>query len=247
MSLTPRFSPWTAFSLAAVLLFAGCGGDSEDEATPASESPRPMAGMFTYMADAGTFTDCVTGDRVPVAHEGDNAALERAYLSVSPAPAAPILIAVDGFIADRPAMEGNKKVKSLVVERFLNAWPGETCQSSTVETPLVNTYWKLISVAGDTVGTHTDQREVHMLLELAESQVRGFAGCNQFFGSYETGDGALKFGQLASTMAMCPYIDDESALFRALEQISAYEILGESLELRGEDGTVIRFQAVYLE
>jgi copper homeostasis protein (lipoprotein) len=247
MSLPPRFSPWTAFSLAAVLLFAGCGGDSGDEATPASESPRPMVGMFTYMADAGMFTDCATGTRIPVAHEGDNAALERAYLTVSPAPAAPVLVTVEGLIAERPSMEGNKKVQSLVVSRFLNAWPGETCQSSTVETPLANTYWKLITVAGDTVRTHADQREVHILLEQNEPQVRGFAGCNQFFGSYETTDGVVKFGQLASTRAMCPYIDDESALFRALEQVSTYEILGESLELRGENGTVIRFKAVYLE
>jgi copper homeostasis protein (lipoprotein) len=247
MSLTPRFRRWAVFSMAAIFLFAGCAGDSGDEATPAFQSPRLMIGMFTYMADAGMFTDCATGARVPVAQESDNAALERAYLTASPAPAAPVLITVEGFIADRPPMEGNKKVKSLVVTRYLNAWPGETCQSSTVKTPLVNTYWKLVSVAGDTVGTHEDQREVHMLLELEESQVRGFAGCNQFFGSYETAGDTLRFGQLASTMAMCPYMDAETAFFQALEKVAGYEILGESLELRWGDGTVIRFQAVYLE
>lgn len=247
MSLIPRFSAWAAFLLGAVLFIAGCAGDSGDETAAAPESPRSMAGIFTYMADAGMFSDCATGDRVPVAHEGANADLERAYLAVSPAPAAPVLITVEGFIADRPPMEGNKKVKSLVVTRYLNAWPGETCQSSTVKTPLVNTYWKLVSVAGDTVGTHEDQREVHMLLELEESQVRGFAGCNQFFGSYETAGDTLRFGQLASTMAMCPYMDAETAFFQALEKVAGYEILGESLELRWGDGTVIRFQAVYLE
>jgi copper homeostasis protein (lipoprotein) len=247
MFRTPRISSQAVLLLTAVLILAGCGGDSGDEAAPVSESPRSIVGMFTYMADAGVFTDCATGDRVPVAHEGDNAALEKGYLGVSPAPAAPVLVTVEGFIAERPAMEGNKKVKSLVVTRYHNAWPGESCNSSTVETPLVNTYWKLVSIAGDTVGTHKDQREVHMLLEMDEPQVRGFAGCNRFFGGYETDGDTLGFGQLASTMAMCPYMDDETAFFQALEKVGAYEILGESLELRCEDGNVIRFVAVYLE
>ena len=38
-----------------------------------------LRGMFRYMADAGLFTECSTGQRWPVAQEADNATLEREY------------------------------------------------------------------------------------------------------------------------------------------------------------------------
>lgn len=40
-----------------------------------------MRGMYRYMVDAGSFKECLTGRRGPVAQEGKNAELERAYSS----------------------------------------------------------------------------------------------------------------------------------------------------------------------
>ena len=40
-----------------------------------------MSGMYSYLADAANFTECLTGARYPVAMEADNLALERAYLA----------------------------------------------------------------------------------------------------------------------------------------------------------------------
>jgi heat shock protein HslJ/pimeloyl-ACP methyl ester carboxylesterase len=208
---------------------------------------RDMIGMFAYMADAGSFTDCITGKRLPVAHEGDNAMLERAYLAATAAPPDPVLVTIRGFVSQRPAMDGDGIRDFVIVERFVNAWPHEVCESSTVETPLSNTYWKLVELSGVPIEPHADQPEVHLLLEREDRQVRGFAGCNRFFGDYQVSARSLTFGELASTMAACPYLDEETAFFRALEKVTAYEIVGESLELRGEEGERLRFQAVYLE
>ena len=208
---------------------------------------RNMIGMFSYMADAGLFTDCLTGNRIPVAHEGDNPALERAYLAATKAPPDPVLVTVQGYVAQRPAIDGEGTRGFLIVERFMNAWPNESCESSTVETSLTNTYWNLVELDGEAVQSHADQPEVHLLLEREDHQIRGFAGCNRFFGNYEVVGSTLNFGQLASTMTACPYLDEETAFFGALEKVVQYEVMGESLELRGEDGTRVRFQAVYLE
>ena len=38
-----------------------------------------MTGMYHYMADAGSFTECRSRRRMPVAQEQDNAALEATY------------------------------------------------------------------------------------------------------------------------------------------------------------------------
>jgi len=40
-----------------------------------------LRGMYSYMADAGRFTECLTRLSLPVAQEADNASLERAYLA----------------------------------------------------------------------------------------------------------------------------------------------------------------------
>jgi heat shock protein HslJ/dienelactone hydrolase len=213
----------------------------------AASKTRDMIGMFTYMADAGLFMDCLTAKRLPVAHEGDNPALERAYMAATHAPPDAVLVTVRGYVAPRPAMEGGGSRDFVIVERFLDIWPGETCESSTVKTPITNTYWKLVELNGAAIEPHEKQREVHIILEQEDNRVRGFAGCNGFFGDYELDGNSVKFGQLASTMAACPYLEEETALFGALEKITTYKIIGETLELRGEGDTRIRARAVHLE
>ncbi|HSG82036.1 MAG TPA: hypothetical protein VLC48_07295, partial [Gemmatimonadota bacterium] len=50
------------------------------------EESLTMQGMFSYMADAALFTDCLLDLRFPVAQEADYLALERAYLGVEHEP-----------------------------------------------------------------------------------------------------------------------------------------------------------------
>jgi copper homeostasis protein (lipoprotein) len=231
------------------LIATACTKQQENESRKAEAAPTSsrMLGMFEYMADAGSFTRCGTHTRIPVAHEGDNAALERAYTTAAKAPPELVLVILEGHVAERPAVEGDGTRVCLIVDRFLNVWPGETCEKAGVETPLTNTYWKLVSLNGDAVETHPGQREVHLLLETDESKVRGFAGCNNFFGGYTVEGEDLRFEQVASTMMACPHLDEETTFLQALEKVTAYEILGESLELCGDDGMRARFKAVYFE
>jgi len=86
-----------------------------------------LQGLYTYMADAGLFRECVTGARFPVAQVADNAALERGYSAARGAPGAEVLVELDGHIAVQPSMEGDRLEDALVVERFGGAFPGETC------------------------------------------------------------------------------------------------------------------------
>ena len=106
----------------------------ETEAAPGAaagleEDTLWLKGMYSYMADAGLFTDCVTGQRLPVAMERDNAALERAYLEITPGPGEPVLVTFEGRLDRRPPMEGDGEVETVIVERFHRAWPGERCDT----------------------------------------------------------------------------------------------------------------------
>ncbi len=86
-----------------------------------------MRGMYTYMADAGIFTDCASGRRLPVAQESDNAALEAAYSKARTGPGAPMLASIEGQIEMRMPMEGPGPRPTLVVERFVSIVAG-TCE-----------------------------------------------------------------------------------------------------------------------
>jgi hypothetical protein len=52
--------------------------------------------MFTYMADAARFKQCLTGRSYPVAMESDYLKLVRAYLEVDkPEPGAPLMVSFE--------------------------------------------------------------------------------------------------------------------------------------------------------
>jgi copper homeostasis protein (lipoprotein) len=88
----------------------------------------PLRGTFTYMADAGRFTECRLGVGRPVAKLGDNAALEHAYLAAHPAPGAPRLVTFLGHFAPQPAMEGERLIEHVVVDRFQAVLPDSSCE-----------------------------------------------------------------------------------------------------------------------
>ena len=117
----------------ALAVFSGCVSEGKRgrqmQPAGAAQSTR-MAGMYEYLADAGWLTDCASGKRAPVAMEADNAALERAYLGVREEPGAAVLVTLEGRIAGRPPMEGEGTREHLIVERFDQVWPCESCSSS---------------------------------------------------------------------------------------------------------------------
>ena len=109
---------------------------------------------------------------------------------------------------------------------------------------LEETYWRLTELSGEKVVTPEGGREAHLRLLPEEKQVQGFGGCNGFFGGYELEGDRLSFEPLGSTRMACPDTDDtEMAFFRALESAASFTIIGTTLELKGPDGPVARFEA----
>ena len=92
-------------------------------------------GDYVYLADAGRFTDCASGASYPVAQVGESIALERAYTAARTQPGAPVLVSLRGHLEERPAMEGNRRVVYLVVDRFERASPDHECAEITPVRP----------------------------------------------------------------------------------------------------------------
>lgn len=207
-----------------------------------------LGGMMRYMADAASFEDCLTGKSYPVATEGAYIDLERAYLADRPAPGAPLYVHVEGSLLVRPAMEGPDR-RSLVVDRVIRTRPGTTCERRRGTVELVNTYWRLDSLAGAAVEREPGAQEPHLvLLDGDGPRYAATVGCNRLGGSFARDGGTLSFGAGLSTMMACPAPLDrlERGLSSALEQTRAFLISGETLTLTDGAGDVVAlFTAVY--
>jgi copper homeostasis protein (lipoprotein) len=210
------------------------------------EVKASMRGMYSYMADAGIFSECLTGRKFPVAQESDNAALEVAYLQARQQPGEALLINFEGKIVRRPAMEGEREQEVMVVDHFNNVWPGETCAPQSPLPRLEQTYWKLVELSGKSIAAEAGTREAYLQLSPGEAAAGGSTGCNRMTGKYELDGQNLHFSKMATTRMACPEVlmAQESAFLKALEAVAVWRISGDQLELKNAAGVVLaRFEA----
>jgi copper homeostasis protein (lipoprotein) len=210
----------------------------------------PLRGMFSYQADAASFTECRTGTRFPVAQERDYLALERAYLGARQTPGELLLVTLDGRLTTRPGGEGDALKDATVAERFDRVWPGETCarQAFSKASP-TNTYWRPVELAGKPLTMVADQREPHLMLVPTENKLRGFAGCNQFMGRYEVNENSVRFTGVATTRKYCEgAMEQEQEFLHVLEATESFKIVGEALDLHDANSKLLaRFESRYLK
>jgi copper homeostasis protein (lipoprotein) len=204
-----------------------------------------MRGMFRYMADAAIFSECQTGQRWPVAMEAGYKALEAAYSETRRQPGEELLVSVEGQVAMRPGMDGGQPTPTLIVERYIGIWPGETCGAAFATSPLQETYWKLTRLGDKPVILAEKQREPHLVFRSEQNRLTGFGGCNRLTGSYSLKGNEVTFGPIAATRMACVQgMELEGEFFKALEGVRTWKILGEHLELYGADGRMLaRFEA----
>lgn len=217
--------------------------------------PRlPLSGMYTYFADTGIITLCETGQRLHVAQEADNRALESTYLKARSKPGQALLVTFDGRIAQRMPMEGPGPRPTVVVERFQAIWPHTNCEDRYSLTPIIpvtatklqDTHWTLILLNEKPITLGEGERRAHLILD-SQGRVSGSSGCNRMMGSYTQDKNSLKFGPLAGTRMACKgdnEMADEHQFLSTLGNIASWKIEGKMLDLKDRTGkTVLRFEA----
>jgi heat shock protein HslJ len=210
-----------------------------------TQSRAEKSGMFRYMADAGLFMDCQTRERRPVAMEGAYKELEAAYLKLRQQPGEELMVTLEGQIMDRPGAEGGRPVPTLVINRYIGFWPGETCGGVGATSPLQETYWKLTRLQGKPVILKQNQKEPSLVFRKEGNRVTGYGGCNELTGTYTLKGNDLTFGGVAMTRRACiDGMDTEGIFAPALTGVRSWRILGEHLELYDASGTTVaRFEA----
>ncbi len=224
------------------------------EAFQPIEPQGMFSGMYEYMADAGVLEECRTGLRLPVAAEGDNAALESAYGESGTPAGTPVLVTVEGRIARRPGPDGAEPVSTLIVERFLAVRPGEVCGMPFLNEDLRGTRWMLARLGDRDVPAppggkdHPSPRPADapwFRLALNDLTMTGFTGCNTLGGNYALDGDKLRFADIVLTKKACPGADSYEPDFpRALETASHWKVTGRHLELFDDLGTMLaRFRS----
>jgi copper homeostasis protein (lipoprotein) len=204
-----------------------------------------MEGMFRYIADAATFTDCQSGQRWPVAMEAGYKALESAYSEARRQPGEELKINLRGQLAMRPSAEGGRPELHVIVERHLGIWPGETCGASAPSPPLQETNWRLTRLAGKPVVMGRGLDDPTVIFRPADNRVTGSTGCNNILGTYRLNGSNVRLTSIALTKMVCGQgMDIDATLFTALGKVSKWKINGQHLELSdAENAVVARFEA----
>ncbi len=119
------------------------------------------------------------------------------------------------------------------------------------DVPLVNTYWALTEIGGNPFKMPEGMgREPHMVLQMEDSRVAGYSGCNRLMGRYALEGEGLTFpdGIATTRMACVVGMDTEKAFADVLQRSSGWNIEGDTLTLSDEDGTALaRFEQRLME
>lgn len=90
-----------------------------------------MKGLYTHSANVGQFTDCITGQSWPVAHEGKNANLEKSYNKKTKSPGTPLLVSLKVNIVERQAADAGAGAAHVLVTKVKRVSKEQTCDSVT--------------------------------------------------------------------------------------------------------------------
>jgi heat shock protein HslJ len=112
--------------------------------------------------------------------------------------------------------------------------------SPSALTTVRGTEWSLVELNGTAVAT--SGRNLTLLLA-DNNRATGFAGCNQFSGSYSLASDSLRFSAMAMTRMFCAETADlEQGYVAALESTRAYRVSETRLELLSDQRLVAVFE-----
>jgi putative lipoprotein len=103
---------------------------------------------------------------------------------------------------------------------------------------LENNRWVPVQI-GDAMVTAAGRGEPWIELDPHSQHVTGSGGCNRINGSYDAGNGTLRFVQMMTTQMACPAMKTETAFLIALEDTRHYRIRGRVLELLNDAGRTL--------
>ncbi len=145
------------------------------------------------------------------------------------------LILILGILYLFSCRSGGEKAKNSISE----------AEKISISQNLSEYKWLLIELNGRPISTIAENNLQPYIQFIGESyQVNGYAGCNQFTGSYTLKSGnAIEFSKMASTLKACSDMDLENMFFEVIEDAVEWRIYqGELLLGKSTNAPLMRFK-----
>lgn len=115
---------------------------------------------------------------------------------------------------------------------------------NNAQTPLADTQWKLIQLAGQDVFITPPQKPVTLAFSPEGRRIAGSAGCNSYIGTFTDDHGRLHLDPGNMTMMYCadPAGSREKKFVAMLRAANGYKINGDFLLLTSDGKTVAKFK-----
>jgi heat shock protein HslJ len=105
--------------------------------------------------------------------------------------------------------------------------------------------WTLVEMIDAPVSLQPGERQPFIIFDATNIQATGFAGCNNFFGSYELDGSSLKFGLIGTSRMFCEGASGELEIrfMQLLEQTMTWKLSDEELFFLDSSKVRARFKA----
>jgi heat shock protein HslJ/membrane-bound inhibitor of C-type lysozyme len=182
-----------------------------------------LAGLYRDSPNGGLFAECLTGRTYPVAPNGAEPDLERAWTEATPSREAQLYVQVVGKFVDG----------EIRVERFLSLNRDGACAPLPPRSAaLRGTEWRLLEIDGERP-LFDDWRQRPTLRLDDQGKYTASTGCNTLTGSYQLDPEGLRFLASATTLIGCaPSVSAlERRFIDALGAVRQAQLAGMTLDL----------------
>ncbi|MCI5149315.1 MAG: META domain-containing protein [Candidatus Electrothrix sp. MAN1_4] len=203
---------------------------------PQYEGVVRMQGMYSRKRGRGIFQECLSGAGFPVVSKGGLAEVEQAYENILHGRAESLFVRLDVRLSSRSG-RGDR----LVSLRSVGIDPYSSCGGRQRDIPsIVNNRWYLKEVDGEEIAPESVTKLPFLKVQGSEQRIQGFAGCNDFTGSWLFAYNSFRFNRIATTRMACPVgMEVEDAFLQALDNTRRYTIKDDVLSLHDQRGRVL--------
>ncbi|MCI5130586.1 MAG: META domain-containing protein [Candidatus Electrothrix sp. EH2] len=198
-----------------------------------------MRGMYSRKRGRGVLQECLSREKFPLLSQGA-ADIKKAYQNILHGRSESLFVLLDVRISSR-AGRGDRLVPAR--SRAVNIDPYRSCKGKRRRiATITDKRWYLIELAGRAAKPEQMNKKTLPFLKVqrGDQLIQGFAGCNNFTGSWLFTDNDFIFSRIKATRMACPVgMEVEDAFLRALDNTRGYTIRGNILSLRDQKGRVL--------
>ncbi len=203
---------------------------------PSYEGVVRMQGMYSRKRGRGVFRECLSGVSFPLLNKSRAAEAEQAYHDILHGRAESLFVTLDVRLSSRSG-RGDRliPVRSVNIDLYRSC-NGKERRIATI----ADNRWYLLEAGGKMPKRESLSKPPFLKVQSGEQLIQGFAGCNNFTGSWLFTDNEFVFSRIAATRMACPVgMELEDDFLHALDNTRRYTIRGDILSLHDRRGKVL--------